>query len=99
MTAPTRVTIIPQDTFCAVDGVGYTGITMTSVAPNVHAMQWYATHGEVEIKDHATGKIMHNIEITHLDDYQAVLDAYWEIRRAAEAFEAAQRSIDQVLEV
>lgn len=99
MTAPTRVTIIPQDTFCAVDGVGYTGITMSSVAPNVHAMQWYVTHGEVEIKDPVTGKIVRNNEVTHLDDYQAVLDAYWEIRWAAEAFEAAQRSIDQVLEV
>lgn len=99
MTAPTRVTIIPQDTFCAVDGVGYTSITMTSVAPNVHAIQWYVTHGEVEIKDPVTGKIVRNNEVTHLDDYQAVLDAYWEIRRAAEAFEAVQRSVDQVLEV
>jgi hypothetical protein len=99
MTTPTRVTIIPQDTFCAVDGVGYTGIAMTSVAPNVHAMQWYATHGEVEIKDPATGKILYNNKITHLDDYLTVLDAYWEIRQAAEAFEAAQQLADQVVKV
>jgi hypothetical protein len=77
-----RATIIPADTFCSVDGVGYNGVDMTSVGPEVHAVQWYGTYGEVEVQDPVTGKMVGNNEITSLNEYQAVFDSYWEIRNS-----------------
>ncbi len=80
-----RATIIPSDGFCSVDGVGFVGVDMTSVSPEVHAVQWYGTHGEVEVQDPLTGKMIRNDNINSLDAFQAVLDSYWEIRSAEEA--------------
>lgn len=93
MTAPLRVTIIPVNEFCSVDGVGFNGVDMSSLDPNVHAVQWYATHGDVEIADPVSGKMLGNNEITSLDAYQSVLDSYWEIRAINDA--QAQEEIDE----
>ncbi len=99
MTTPIRLTIIPDDCYCAVDGIGYSGIDMTSLVAEIHALQWYGERGEEEIKDLSTGRIVHNKEITSLNDYQAVLDSYWSIRHAAEALAAEQQLADEILEV
>ncbi len=99
MTTPTRVTIIPVDGFCSVEGVGYTGIDMTNVPADVHAIQWYGTHGEVEIKDPVTGKLVRNEFIADLSEYQSVLASYWTTRTAAEESQAAAVADDQIVEV
>lgn len=99
MTAPMRATIIPEDGFCSVDGVGFDGVDMTSVAPEVHAMQWYGSHGEVEIQDPVTGKMVSNNVIANLNDFQAVFDAYWVIRNATDAEQqelAEEQTINEV---
>ena len=80
-----RVTIIPIDTFCAVDGIGFGGVDMTSVPTDVHAMQWFGTWGEQEILDLKTGRIDRNEKIDNLDAYQAVLNSYWSIRNRHDA--------------
>ncbi len=46
-----RVTIIPIDTFCAVDGIGLVGVDMRSVPKDVQAGQWCGTWGEQELLD------------------------------------------------
>ena len=99
MTTPIRLTIIPDDRYCAVDGIGYSGIDMTSLAAEIHALQWYGERGEEEIKDLSTGRIVDNKEITSLNNYQSVLDSYWSIRHAAEALTAKQQLADDILEV
>jgi hypothetical protein len=99
VTTPIRLTIIPDDGYCAVEGIGYSGIDMTSLAAEIHALQWYGECGEEEIKDLSTGGIVHNKEITSLNNYQAVLDSYWSIRHAAEALTAEQQLADEILEV
>jgi hypothetical protein len=99
MTAPMRATIIPSDQFCSVDGVGFNGVDMTSVGPEVHAVQWYGTHGEVEVQDPSTGKMVTNEEITNLNDFQAVLDSYWIIRAAHDAEEQRANDESTVIEV
>lgn len=99
MTVPMRATIIPSDQFCSVDGVGFNGVDMTSVAPEVHAVQWYGTNGEVEIQNPVTGKMVSNDEITSLADFQAVLDAYWAVRNAYELSESEAQAEQQVIEV
>lgn len=90
MTAPMRATIIPSDSFCSVDGVGFGGVDMASVSPEVHAVQWYGTHGEVEVQSPTSGKMLRNDEIASLDDFAVVLNSYWSIRNA---FEAEQQEI------
>ena len=99
MTTPTRVTIIPVDGFCSVEGDGYIGIDMVSVPADVHAIQWYGTHGEVEIKDPVTGKLVRNEFITDLSAYQSVLASYWATRTAAEESQVAAIADDQIVEV
>lgn len=99
MTTPIRLTIIPDDFYCAVDGIGYSGIDMTSLAAEIHALQWYGERGEEEIKDLSTGGIVNNKEITSLNNYQSVLDSYWSIRHAAETMVVEQQLADEILEV
>lgn len=94
-----RVIIIPEDTFCSVDGVGVSGVDMAIVPNTIHAVQWYGTWGEQEIQDLTTGKIIHNEEVYSLDAYQAVLASYWEIRNAQEQLAAAEQATETVLEV
>lgn len=93
MTTPIRATIIPYDTFCSVDGVGYAGVNVTSTLPEVHAMQWYSSYGEEEVMDTLTGKIISNRKIANLDSYQDVFSSYWAIRTAHEAVQ--QNLIDE----
>ena len=99
MTNPMRATIIPADTFCSVDGVGFNGVDMTSVGPEIHAVQWYGTHGEVEIQDPVSGKMVSNEPIPNLDAYQLVLDSYWQIRAEDEAQQAEAVTEQTVIEV
>ena len=99
MTTPTRVTIIPVDNFCSIEGTGYIDIDMVGVPADVHAIQWYGNHGEVEIKDTLTGKLVRNEFITDLSAYQSVLASYWATRTAAEESQAAAVADDQTVEV
>lgn len=93
MSASMRVTIIPIDTFCAVDGIGFDGIDMTSVPKDVHAVQWFGTWGEEEILDLKTGRIDRNEKIDNLDAYQSVLNSYWLIRNQHDV--AAKEAINE----
>lgn len=94
-----RVTIIPSDSFCSLDGVGFSGVDMTSVKPEVHALQWYGTHGELEIQNPVTGKMVGNQNISSLDNFQAVLVSYWTIRNSAELALAEVDAEQQIIEV
>lgn len=99
MTTPMRATIIPSDGFCSVDGVGFNGVDMTHVAPEVHAVQWYGTFGEVEVQDPLTGKMVGNEEIHNLNEYQAALESYWTIRSSIEAVKQKEIEENTVIEV
>lgn len=43
-----RVTIVPDDNYIAIDGVGYNIIT--TYEENIHAIQWYDNFGTIEYK-------------------------------------------------
>ncbi len=80
-----RVTIIPEDGFVSVDGEGYNGVNLSFMEPDIHAVQWYETDGEIERKN-IRGRIVANENITDLTPYQPALDA-WQV--AKNEFEAA----------
>jgi hypothetical protein len=87
-----RVTIIPVDGFVSVDGEGYSGLDLTFMASDIHALQWYDTDGELEIQD-ARGRVIENRPIDSLEPYQPALDAWQAAKDAAEAQEPEQPAV------
>ena len=85
-----RVTIIPIDGSVAIDGVGFGGLDLSFIDASVHAVQWYDTHGEIEVKDPATGRMVSNEVITSIDAFQPAIDVWQTAKTAHEtAVEAA----------
>ena len=95
-----RVTIIPTDGYVSVDGEGFDKLDLSSISANVHAIQWFDTEGEVEIKD-SRGRITQNQPIDSIAPYQAAIDA-WQIAKdeailqEATLQEASQIAIDEI---
>ena len=67
----TTLTIIKDDSFVAVDGVGLEPIDCSSLAANVHAIQFDGTNGHVEYNDGTD-----NLAITAISDYSAITDLW-----------------------
>lgn len=84
-----RVTIIPVDGFVSVDGVGFDGFDLSFIDVSVHAVQWYETHGEIEVKDPVTGRMVANEVITSINNFQPAIDAWQVVKTAQEAAELA----------
>jgi hypothetical protein len=49
----------------------------------VHAVQWYETHGEVEIKNPETGRMVANEVITTIEIYQPAI-TMWQTAKTAQ---------------
>jgi hypothetical protein len=77
-----RVTIIPSDGSVSIDGVGYGSLDLSAIDVSVHAVQWYGTKGEVEVRDPVTRKMVENRAITSLSAFQSALDA-WNVANTA----------------
>ncbi len=59
----------------AVDGRGISGLDLSTLDPQIHAVQWYGTDGELELVS-APGNPGANIAITDLEFVQPALDAW-----------------------
>jgi len=84
-----RLTIIPADGFVSVGGVGFGGLDLSFMAASVHAVQWYETHGEVEVKDPVTGRMVANEVITSIDAFQPAITLWQAAKTADELAKAA----------
>jgi hypothetical protein len=84
-----RVTIIPIDGSVSVDGKGFGGLDLSFMDASVHAVQWYETHGEIEVKDPATGRMIANEVINSIDAFQPAIDVWQAAKTAEEAAAAA----------
>tara|TARA_R110000824_G_scaffold76606_1_gene194017 strand:+ start:955 stop:1356 length:402 start_codon:yes stop_codon:yes gene_type:complete len=67
----TTLTIIKDDGFVSVDGVGIDSIDCSSLASNIHAIQFDGTNGEVEYNDGTA-----NLAITAISDYSTITDLW-----------------------
>ena len=86
-----KLTIIPIDGAVYKDGYSYSGLDLSSVPANVHALQWYETEGEIEF----TGRPKpQNETITELPSWANTCVAKWDEAKAAEnaAILAAQQA-------
>jgi hypothetical protein len=73
-----RVTIVPIDSKVVVEGQ-LEIVDCSSIAENIHAVQWYGTVGEVEFKhDYIENTRKPNDRITDFSPYQKFVDA-WEV--------------------
>lgn len=77
-----RLTIIPADGFVAMNGRGFSGLDLSAVDPQIHAVQWYGERGEMELTPDANGRCA-NIAIADLAFVQPALDA-WQAAADAE---------------
>ena len=67
----TTLTIIKDDSFVKVDGFGLEPIDCSSLASNIHAIQFDGTNGHVEYNDGTN-----NLAITAISDYSAITDLW-----------------------
>lgn len=65
-----RVTIIPVDSFVGVDGE-FRSVDLGTIDPNIHAVQWDGTKGEIEFNDRSANRV-----IDTLEPYQRFVDAW-----------------------
>ena len=93
-----KVTIIPVDSSVTINGVGFSGLDLSFIPNNVHAVQWYDTFGEVEIKDTVTGKMISNDNISSLDFYQPAIDAWNLVKLATEQAAIKKAEEDRIAE-
>lgn len=93
-----RVTILPDDNSVSVDGEGYVGLDLSFMNADVHAVQWYDTHGEVEHKDPVTKKMTGNEEITSFDQFQQAITV-WQAEKDRIAAEIAAAAAKQSMPV
>lgn len=76
-----RLTIIKDDSTVIIGGVYYE-IDVSALPSGFHALQWYETWGEIEWKDER-GRMVRNEEISSMNDYQWVIDA-WNVKHEEE---------------
>jgi len=67
----TTLTIVKDDSFVAVDGFALEPIDCSSLASNIHAIQFDGTNGHVEYNDGTA-----NLAITAISAYSAITDLW-----------------------
>lgn len=72
-----KVTIVPGDTYVAVNGIGFSDIDVT-LSEDIHAVQWDGDSGWIEYKENGGVKPA-NQTITDLSQFDSVLQA-WQVR-------------------
>ena len=92
-----RLTIIRADGAVYKDGTSYSGLDLTAVPANVHALQWYETEGEVEFISNPDRTKPQNEIISELPSWANACVAKWDEAKAAElaAIEAARIAAEQ----
>jgi hypothetical protein len=66
-------------------------VDCSSLPERFHALQWYGTWGDVEMKD-SDGRHVDNIQITDLGAYQGQIDAWTREKAKVDAAQAAARA-------
>lgn len=79
-----RLTIISGDNFVSKDGKGYLPLDVSYIPAEVHALQWYETHGEIEYRNTGPYTKPANEYITVLPDWANTAVTKWEEAEAAE---------------
>lgn len=90
-----RITVIVHDGLISIDGSTVTGVDLSSVPNDIHAIQWYGTDGELEIKD-SRGRMIENRQIDSFDEFDFII-TLWEQAKAQEASAAKAKDEEEAL--
>jgi hypothetical protein len=92
-----KISIIADDKTVCINGVCYGGLDLSLMPSNIHAVQWYGTEGDVEIKD-ARGRMVENRAINSFDEFAFVIPL-WEAAKAKKEAEdlANQQEIERLI--
>ena len=80
-----KVTIITTDSAVYVDNYWISEMDVSSVASNIHAIQWDGSNGHIEYNDGKT-----NEEITDISPYQSLIDDHATKKAEQEAANQAE---------
>lgn len=78
-----RLTIIPSDGAVYKDELSYSGLTLTGIPENVHALQWNETAGWIEFKNESEFRRSPNQVIQTLPDWAIDALTAWDAADAA----------------
>lgn len=76
-----KITVIKQDGFVSVDGIGYSGLDLSALnsmgmlGATVRAIQWYETFGDVEFGNEQD-QVVANFRIQDFSPFNWVLEAF-----------------------
>jgi len=70
-----RVTIIPSDSVVSINGVAKQ-VDLSFMLPEIHAVQWYDDHGDIEYKNPFTGQMTENEAFADISRFQQAIDAW-----------------------
>jgi hypothetical protein len=87
-----RVVIIPSDNLITVDGFSSANVDLSSIPADVHAMQWFDSHGWLEFNRDSEGRKPPNEDLESLDAYQAVIAECLQHKQNAEALAAIEQA-------
>jgi len=88
-----KLTIIPSDGAVYKDGSSYSGLDLSVVPSNIHALQWKNTTGWIEFVDNDDGTKPQNEQITALPDWVNACLTKWDEAKVAE--EAARLAAEE----
>ena len=83
-----RLVIVPVSGTVNKDGIVYNDLDLSFMPKNIHAVQWYDTFGEIEVKNEITNKIIANETITSIDIYSHAITLWEEANTKAEVAKA-----------
>ena len=79
-----RLTIVPISGTVSKNGISYNNLDLSFMPSNVHAVQWYDTFGEIEVKDVITNKMIANEPITDITIFNDAITLWEEANTKAE---------------
>jgi hypothetical protein len=77
-----KLTIVREDGYVAVDGVGYSDLDISKVNPDIHAVQFNGDHGWIEYVD-SNGDKPANEPISDIERFQYAISRWQEANIAA----------------
>lgn len=79
-----RLIIVPISGTVSKNGISYNNLDLSFMPSNVHAVQWYDTFGEIEVKDVITNKMIANEPITDITIFNDAITLWEEANTKAE---------------
>lgn len=79
-----RISIIPDDGIVAVNGMSVTGLDLSFLPNDIHAIQWYGERGEVEFKTDIYGYKKMNEKIDSFKPFEKAVDLFGQVQAAVQ---------------